>query len=120
MDPYARSILHDTNSNVNGLIASSAEGYTTPRNATPAWNELVIHELHIGTFTLGGGIYGRGSFASASMKLDDLRDLDITAAIERVVQYFEAHSMPYRALPDGEAIVVNGGPSPAAHGPDLA
>jgi 1,4-alpha-glucan branching enzyme len=79
MDPYARSILHDANGNLNGLIASSGESYTTPGYATPAWNELVIYELHIGTFTQGGGINGGGSFASAIAKLNYLKDLGITA-----------------------------------------
>lgn len=79
MDPYARSILHDANGNLNALIASSGESYTTPGYATPAWNELVIYELHIGTFTQGGGINGRGSFASAITKLNYLQDLGITA-----------------------------------------
>src|SRR5258708_16494451 len=79
MDPYVRSILHDANGNLNGLIASSAEGYATPGYATSAWNELVIYELHIGTFTEGGGIDGRGAFTSAITKLNYLKDLGINA-----------------------------------------
>ncbi len=79
MDPYATSIVHDATGNLNGLIASSVEVYATSGYATPAWNELVIYEMHIGTFTQGGGIGGRGSFASASTKLDYLRDLGINA-----------------------------------------
>src|SRR4051794_5184903 len=53
MDPYARSIIHthDERDDLNGLIASSSAGYATPGYSTPAWNELVIYELHIGTFT---------------------------------------------------------------------
>jgi 1,4-alpha-glucan branching enzyme len=50
MDPYARSITDD-GGNINGLIASSVEGYGTPGYSTPSWNELIIYELHIGTFT---------------------------------------------------------------------
>lgn len=79
MDPYARSIIHDANRVLNGLIASSDEIYTASGYSTPAWNELVIYELHIGTFTEGGGIDGRGSFASAITKLDYLKDLGINA-----------------------------------------
>ena len=30
MDPYARSIIHDDNGNLNGFIASSDTGYDTP------------------------------------------------------------------------------------------
>jgi 1,4-alpha-glucan branching enzyme len=78
IDPYARSIF-DEGVNINGLIASSAAGYDTPGYSTPSWNELVIYELHIGTFTHDGGINGGGSFTSASTKLDYLRDLGINA-----------------------------------------
>jgi 1,4-alpha-glucan branching enzyme len=79
MDPYVRSIIHDADGNINGVIASSVESYTTPGYATPAWNELIIYELHIGTFTQGDGINGRGSFASAITKLNYLHDLGVTA-----------------------------------------
>jgi 1,4-alpha-glucan branching enzyme len=78
MDPYAHSIF-DEGANINGLITSSAVGYDTPGYSTPSWNELVIYELHIGTFTHDGGINGGGSFTSASTKLDYLRDLGVNA-----------------------------------------
>src|SRR5581483_2570048 len=74
MDPYARSIVHDAAGNLNGVLAASEQGYTAAGYATPHWNELVIYELHIGTFVPGGGIDGRGSFASARAKLPYLRD----------------------------------------------
>jgi len=79
MDPYARTIVHDPDDNLNALIASSAESYATPGYSTPSWNQLVIYELHIGTFTHDGGINGRGSFTSASTKLDYLQSLGINA-----------------------------------------
>ena len=46
LDPYARSIIHDANGNLNGLIATSDEAYATPGYSTPPWNELVIYEMH--------------------------------------------------------------------------
>lgn len=79
MDPYARSIVHDTDGNLNGVIASSNESYSTPGYATPAWNELIIYELHISSFTQGGGIDGQGSFTSAITKLNYLKELGINA-----------------------------------------
>ncbi len=79
MDPYARSILHDADDNLNGVIAPSTLGHTAAGYTTPAWNEMVIYELHIGTFVQGGGIAGRGSFASAGTKLPYLRDLGVNA-----------------------------------------
>jgi glycosidase len=79
MDPYARSIIHDANGNLNGLIATSDEAYATPGYSTPPWNELVIYEMHVRTFLYGGGYDGSGSFSSAITKLDYLRDLGINA-----------------------------------------
>jgi 1,4-alpha-glucan branching enzyme len=79
MDPYVRSIIHDANGNLNGLIATSDEAYTTPGYSTPPWNELVVYEMHVRTFLYGGGYDGTGSFSSAITKLDYLRDLGINA-----------------------------------------
>lgn len=79
MDPYARSIVHDRAGNLNGVIAPSDEGYSTPGYSTPPWNEMVIYEMHVRTFLYGGGYAGTGSFASAITKLDYLRDLGINA-----------------------------------------
>jgi 1,4-alpha-glucan branching enzyme len=78
MDPYARSITDD-GGNINGLIASSVEGYGTPGYSTPSWNELIIYELHIGTFTKDDAFNGKGTFASASTRLDYLKDLGVNA-----------------------------------------
>lgn len=77
MDPYARSIVHDKQGVLNGVIAPSSEAYSTPTYSMPPWNELVIYELHIRTFLYGGGYQDTGSFQSAITKLDYLRDLGI-------------------------------------------
>ena len=79
MDPYARQIIHGGSGELNGVIAESSEGYATPNYSTPAWNELVIYEMHVRTFLYGGGYQGTGSFTSALTKLDYLRDLGINA-----------------------------------------
>ena len=78
-DPYARSIMHNAGI-LNSCIASANEVFGTPGYATPAWNELVIYELHIRTFLYSpDGYNGTGSFTSAITKLDYLRDLGINA-----------------------------------------
>ena len=60
--------------------ATANEVFGTPGYATPAWNELVIYELHIRTFLYSpDGYNGTGSFTSAITKLDYLRDLGINA-----------------------------------------
>jgi 1,4-alpha-glucan branching enzyme len=78
VDPYARSLTRTTDGQLNCLIASSRETYSTPGYTTPNWNELVIYELHIRTFVNDpAGIDGTGTFNSAMTKLDYLRDLGI-------------------------------------------
>jgi 1,4-alpha-glucan branching enzyme len=79
MDPYAASIVRDATGVLNGVVPASDEVYSTPAYSTPLWNELIIYELHIGTFTQGGGIEGRGSFASAMDKLPYLQSLGVNA-----------------------------------------
>ncbi|MGO9988671.1 MAG: alpha-amylase family glycosyl hydrolase [Steroidobacteraceae bacterium] len=77
MDPYARSIIR-AGANLNGLIATCDEQYSTPNYSTPAWNEMVIYEMHIRTFLYSAdGIDGAGSFKSAITKLDYLKDLGV-------------------------------------------
>lgn len=47
IDPYARQV---TNSVGNGVIYEDTFEWATTRFQMPAWNEIVIYELHIGTF----------------------------------------------------------------------
>jgi 1,4-alpha-glucan branching enzyme len=75
IDPYARQV---TNSAGNGVIYQSAFDWGADRFALPAWNELVIYEMHVGTFHVQED--GRpGTFHSAIEKLPYLRDLGINA-----------------------------------------
>lgn len=89
-DPYARSITHDKSNNLNSVIAASTGTYTTPDYKMPNWNELVIYEMHIGSF-----IYDpksprkQGSFAAAIGKLDYLKNLGINAIEVMAVAEFD-------------------------------
>jgi 1,4-alpha-glucan branching enzyme len=47
IDPYARQV---TNSVGNGVIYEDTFEWATTHFQMPAWNEIVIYELHIGTF----------------------------------------------------------------------
>src|SRR5262245_4603410 len=88
-DPYARSMTH-ADGNLNTVIAPSDQPYATPGYATPPWNELVIYELHIGSFALDASSpRQRGSFAATIGKLDYLRDLGINAIEVMAVAEFE-------------------------------
>ena len=52
------------------------------------WNELVLYELHIGTFNVPSGTTVPGSFAEASARLDRLKDLGINAVEVMPIQEF--------------------------------
>ena len=76
-DPYARSL---TNSVGNSIIARADYGWQTGGYSTPPWNELVIYELHVGSFHFDPSTSnGRGNFASVIAKLGYLRELGINA-----------------------------------------
>ena len=76
IDPYARRV---TNSVGNAIVTtarsrSGDEGFTPP-----ALNELVIYELHIGTFGKRGSEPGPGDLAGAIGRLPYLGELGINA-----------------------------------------
>jgi 1,4-alpha-glucan branching enzyme len=76
-DPYARQM---TNSAGNSIIAEPDPNPDKGQFRPAPWNELVIYELHVGTFTSDpDGPNGRGTFRSTIFKLDDIRDLGFNA-----------------------------------------
>ncbi len=75
-DPYA---LHLTNSVGNGIVYDHTSfDWQDDAFGTPYWNELVIYEMHVGTFHVKDG-YGPGNFYTAIERLPYLRDLGINA-----------------------------------------
>ncbi|MPR32759.1 alpha-amylase family glycosyl hydrolase [Salmonirosea aquatica] len=75
-DPYA---LHLTNSIGNSIVYDHASfDWQNDSFGTPYWNELVIYEMHVGTFNVKDG-YGPGNFYTAIERLPYLRDLGINA-----------------------------------------
>ncbi len=74
LDPYARQV---TNSIGNAVIyPRDADHWLVPDDyRTPPWNEMVIYELHLGTFTDPDG--APGNFESAIGRLDHLGRLGI-------------------------------------------
>lgn len=76
-DPYAREL---TQSGQNGwsIVHSSDFDWGTADYRTPSWDDLVIYELHVGTYNdLPGG--PPGSFDSVEARLDHLVDLGVSA-----------------------------------------
>lgn len=76
IDPYARRV---TNSTGNGIIYDpDAFGWGDRNFTMDSWNEIVIYEMHIGTFNVKEE--GRpGTFESAIEKLPYLKKLGINA-----------------------------------------
>lgn len=73
-DPYAREL---TNSAGNSIIAGTFFAFRWPGYSTPSWNELVIYELHVGSFKFAGN--GRGNFDTVVNNLQYLQRLGINA-----------------------------------------
>jgi 1,4-alpha-glucan branching enzyme len=74
-DPYARSM---TQSNGNSVVADTNFAWQSQGYSTPPWNEMVIYELHVGSFLFDEkNPSGRGDFDTVIGKLDYLQDLGI-------------------------------------------
>jgi 1,4-alpha-glucan branching enzyme len=74
-DPYAREINPQT---AVGVIYSDDFEWKSPDNVLPAWNELVIYELHVGTFKAAPG--GKpGGFEQIIERLPYLKNLGVNA-----------------------------------------
>lgn len=91
-NPYASEVV---NSADNATIHDPAFDWTSDNFTMPPWNELVIYEMHVGTFndTPGGG---PGTFSDSISKLPYLRDLGINAIeIMPVAEYAVDFSWGY-------------------------
>ncbi len=95
MDPYC---CDATSSEGNSLTASQIFPWTGTFTM-PNWNEMVIYELHIGTFNAMPGTIG--TFDEAISRLDYLKDLGINAIEVMPAEDFDTEaSMGYNpALP---------------------
>lgn len=77
LDPYAREV---TNSVGNAIIQSEPFDWGDDQFTMPAWNSLVIYEMHIGTFHDENLDDGKpSSFAEAAKQLPYLQELGINA-----------------------------------------
>ena len=74
-DPYAREVTHSAG---NSVVYRNDFDWGTTDFRMPPWDELVVYELHVGTFNDAPG--GEpGGFVSVGRRLDYLRDLGVTA-----------------------------------------
>ena len=75
LDPYARQV---TNSVGNAVVYDPAAfDWTGDDFGTPTWDDIVVYELHVGTFARGDD--HRGDFDRAIRRLPYLHDLGISA-----------------------------------------
>ncbi len=72
IDPYAREV---TNSVGEGIIVDPTFAWDSDDYRTPTFNEMVIYEIHIGTFNAQEG--QSGTFDSAIEKLPYLTELGV-------------------------------------------
>ena len=76
-NPYARSL---TSSARNSVVADDGYAWQSAGYSTPPWNQLVVYELHVGSFRFDPTSHsGRGTFETVIASLDYLRDLGINA-----------------------------------------
>ena len=74
-NPYASEM---TNSAGNAVIHNPDFDWTDDNFVMPPWNELVIYEMHVGTFN-DTSEHGPGTFEKITRKLPYLRELGINA-----------------------------------------
>ena len=74
-DPYAREIHGKT---AKSVIYADTFRWKCPQNVLPNWNELVMYELHVGTFAPGPQ-HRAGRFDQIIEHLPYLKDLGVNA-----------------------------------------
>ena len=75
MDPYARQVTSSVGNSV--VYDAAAFDWGDDQFRAPGWDDLVIYEMHVGTFSATGD--RRGTFDSARHRLPYLRKLGVSA-----------------------------------------
>ncbi len=92
IDPYARAV---TNSVGNAIVHDPSFDWEGDDFSLAPWNELVIYELHVGTFNDENEIRP-GKFSSVSARLGHLKKLGINAVqIMPIAQFAGERSWGY-------------------------
>jgi 1,4-alpha-glucan branching enzyme len=122
-NPYASEVV---NSAGNAIIHDPAFDWTGDAFVMPPWNELVIYEMHVGTFNDAPG-EDLGNFQDILPKLPYLRELGINAIqIMPVVEFATDCSWGYNPAQPFSVESALGGPQglyqfvKAAHGYGIA
>jgi 1,4-alpha-glucan branching enzyme len=106
-NPYASEVV---NSSGNAIIHDPTFDWTGDTFVMPPWNELVIYEMHVGTFNDAPGS-GPGTFDTILPKLPYLRDLGINAIeIMPVLEFPTDYSWGYNPAQPFAVETALGGP----------
>ena len=106
-NPYASEVV---NSSGNALIHDPSFDWTGDNFVMPSWNELVLYEMHVGTFHDTHGS-GPGTFDDVLPKLPYLRDLGINAIeIMPVMEFPQDYSWGYNPSQPFSVESALGGP----------
>ncbi|MFD2034978.1 alpha-amylase family glycosyl hydrolase [Belliella marina] len=113
-DPYALKMTH---SNGNSVVYDLWKDFNDHGFRPPAINEVVIYELHLGTFNREGKEEGQvGDFYTAAKKLDYLRDLGVnTIEIMPVAEFPGDFSWGYNPCNPFAVETSYGGPDGLKH-----
>jgi 1,4-alpha-glucan branching enzyme len=76
IDPYAREV---TGSTGNSIVHDTRFDWQGDDFSIVPWNELIIYELHVGTFNDQEDAINQGEFSSVSARLGHLKKLGINA-----------------------------------------
>ncbi|MEQ1601150.1 MAG: alpha-amylase family glycosyl hydrolase [Methylophilaceae bacterium] len=106
-NPYASEMV---NSSGNAIIHDPNFDWSGDNFTMPPWNELVIYEMHVGTFNDAPG-HGPGTFDEIIPKLPYLRDLGINAIeIMPVAEFPMDYSWGYNPSQPFSVETAIGGP----------
>ncbi len=106
-NPYASEVV---NSSGNAIIHDPSFDWTGDNFQIPQWNELVIYEMHVGTFNDAPGS-GPGTFDEILPKLPYLRDLGINAIeVMPVLEFPIDYSWGYNPAQPFSVETALGGP----------
>jgi 1,4-alpha-glucan branching enzyme len=107
-DPYSRSLTPDSSAT---LITDPESDWQGDSFEMPPWNELVIYEIHVGTFNddIGGAV---GQLSSIEHRLGYLHDLGINCIQLMPIMEFAADvSWGYNVANPFAVEVAYGGPA---------
>ena len=106
-NPYASEVVSASG---NAIVHDPVFDWTGDKFMMPAWNELVIYEMHVGTFNDAPGS-GPGTFAEIIPMLSYLRELGINAIeIMPVVEFPTDYSWGYNPSQPFAVDTALGGP----------